>query len=112
MIFSIKFHFSKLKKILNETICQKCRLYGSMQIQGLGATLKTILRQHGCQLGNKSLQKREFVALLHATRKTTDSMVTMLNFETIFDSESAEICAREERDNMKSMSIFGNIEEM
>jgi len=90
-----------LKIILSGTKCSKCRLFGSMQTQGLGTAVHMLTEDSP----SRPLATRELITLLHSNRKLTSSVLTMLDWQLIFSSKAAEECVASSHRNKASKAL-------
>lgn len=70
-----KNHFRNISVILDCVACERCKLWGKLQINGLGSALK-ILFDTKLSDGDKmiNLERTELVALIHTFRRLSESL--------------------------------------
>jgi len=68
-----KNHFRNISVILDCVACERCKLWGKLQINGLGTALK-ILFDSKATTGDIQLERTELVALLHTFRRLSESL--------------------------------------
>lgn len=62
-------HFTNMTRLMDCVDCMKCKAYGKMQILGLSAGLKILLRQE-----DTALTRNELVAVINTLNKWTESI--------------------------------------
>lgn len=66
-----------LAEIMRCVGCDRCKLWGTLQTQGLGAALRVLFQPGGIE----SLTRQEAVALVHTLERLSSSLVYMRNFQ-------------------------------
>uniref|UniRef100_A0A2R9CJ73 Endoplasmic reticulum oxidoreductase 1 beta n=1 Tax=Pan paniscus TaxID=9597 RepID=A0A2R9CJ73_PANPA len=90
-IFSeFRLHFKNISRIMDCVGCDKCRLWGKLQTQGLGTALKILFSEKEIQkLPENSpskgfqLTRQEIVALLNAFGRLSTSIRDLQNFKVL-----------------------------
>nr|CAG4643815.1 EOG090X03A4 [Lepidurus arcticus] len=95
-------HFRNISRIMDCVGCEKCKVWGKLQIQGLGTALKILFsgdfaRDDPLSFDLKSmrksrfrLQRNEIVALFNAFARLSDSIYELENFKMTTSAESWE----------------------
>ncbi|XP_060708688.1 ERO1-like protein beta [Hemiscyllium ocellatum] len=85
-----RLHFKNISRIMDCVGCDKCRLWGKLQIQGLGAALKILFSEREIKnLPERSpssgfqLTRQEVVALLNAFGRLSTSIQELQNFKML-----------------------------
>ncbi|KAJ3219603.1 hypothetical protein HDU67_000091 [Dinochytrium kinnereticum] len=74
-----KTHFRNISRIMDCVGCEKCRLWGKLQVSGLGTALK-ILFSFGDNPKEFKLSRSELVALINGFSRLSDSIEAMNRF--------------------------------
>ncbi|KAJ3085267.1 hypothetical protein HK102_000162 [Quaeritorhiza haematococci] len=77
-----KNHFRNVSRIMDCVACEKCRLWGKMQVSGLGTALK-VLFSYGDN-ADYLLTRSELVALVNGFARISESLKAKQEFEKIF----------------------------
>jgi len=84
-----KLHFRNVSRIMDCVGCDKCRLWGKVQVQGLGTALKILFSGHELDDGkvNKSsqfhLKRTEIVSLFNAFGRLSSSVNYLQTFKSM-----------------------------
>ncbi|XP_056672074.1 ERO1-like protein beta isoform X4 [Monodelphis domestica] len=85
-----RLHFKNISRIMDCVGCDKCRLWGKLQTQGLGTALKILFSEKEIQnLPENSpskgfqLTRQEIVALLNAFGRLSTSIIELQNFKIL-----------------------------
>ncbi|CAF1475785.1 unnamed protein product [Adineta ricciae] len=73
--FEFKQHFRNVSRIMDCVGCDKCRLWGKLQVQALGTALKILFADHD----SIQLQRSEMVALLNGFNRISTSLYHLKN---------------------------------
>ncbi|KAJ3106418.1 hypothetical protein HDU97_006403 [Phlyctochytrium planicorne] len=113
-----KNHFRNISKIMDCVGCEKCRLWGKLQVSGLGTALK-ILFSFGDNPKDFKLARSELVALINGFSRLSDSIEALNRFRTQMEIEQLEASVQDsgkdnaskgkgtEEDREKLASKFG-----
>ena len=69
-----KEHFRNISRIMDCVGCDKCKLWGKLQVQALGTALKILFSQHPIQL-----QRSEIVSLINGFNRLSTSLYQLEN---------------------------------
>ena len=69
----VREQFFNISQIMNCVECEKCKIYGKMQVQGLGTALKLLFDDKYDV--NSGLRRNEFIALVNTMSKWSDSLL-------------------------------------
>jgi len=86
-----KFQFRNITRIMDCVACEKCRLWGKLQVTGLGTALKILFNNDDIQ--NISLKRSEIVAFVNGFAKLSTSINMIDEFRELW----------KERDNKKEI---------
>ncbi|KAI8853207.1 endoplasmic reticulum Oxidoreductin 1-domain-containing protein [Chytridium lagenaria] len=84
-----KLHFRNVSRIMDCVGCEKCRLWGKLQVSGFGTALK-ILFSFGDNPKDFKLSRSELVALINGFGRLSDSIEAMNRFRKQMDIEEQE----------------------
>ncbi|KAM9052653.1 ERO1-like protein beta isoform 6-T6 [Megaptera novaeangliae] len=91
-----RLHFKNISHIMDCVGCDKCRLWGKLQTQGLGTALKILFSEKEIQkLPENSpskgfqLTRQEIVALLNAFGRLSTSIKELQNFKVLLQHSSS-----------------------
>ncbi|KAJ3117610.1 hypothetical protein HDU96_006208 [Phlyctochytrium bullatum] len=76
-----KLHFRNVSKIMDCVGCEKCRLWGKLQVSGMGTALK-ILFSFGDNPKEFKLSRSELVALINGFGRLSDSIEAVNRFRS------------------------------
>ncbi|ORX82806.1 endoplasmic oxidoreductin [Anaeromyces robustus] len=83
LIDDIRFQFRNVSRIMDCVSCEKCRLWGKIQITGLGTALK-ILFSLDKEIDGISLKRTEIVSLINAFAKLSSSLNVIDEFRDMW----------------------------
>ncbi|XP_033617734.1 ERO1-like protein beta isoform X5 [Fukomys damarensis] len=93
-----RLHFKNISHIMDCVGCDKCRLWGKLQTQGLGTALKILFSEKEIQkLPENSpskgfqLTRQEIVALLNAFGRLSTSIRELQNFKVLLQHSSLQV---------------------
>ncbi|ORX56008.1 endoplasmic oxidoreductin [Piromyces finnis] len=89
LIDDIRFQFRNVSRIMDCVSCEKCRLWGKIQITGLGTALKILFSLDG-ELENISLKRTEVVSLINAFAKLSSSLNIIDEFREMWKKHDEE----------------------
>ncbi|KAL7425183.1 endoplasmic oxidoreductin-1 [Cryptotrichosporon argae] len=97
-----KSHFRNVSRIMDCVGCDKCRLWGKLQVSGIGTALKILFELDETALDPKVnpnlLQRSEVVALFNTLHRVSESLAAVEDFRRIYaETQAAEAVARRER---------------
>lgn len=85
-------HFQNVSRIMDCVGCDKCKLWGKLQVQGMGTALRILYHdltttKNGEMSSSPPLQLRrnEIISLFNAFGKLSQSIEHLLTFRSIFD---------------------------
>ncbi|VVC95347.1 unnamed protein product [Leptidea sinapis] len=97
-------HFRNISRIMDCVGCDKCKLWGKLQTQGLGTALKILFSGKWDSEGdpdqgklplrhksNKRLHRSEIVALFNAFARLSNSIRELENFRNMLSGHSSEV---------------------
>ncbi|XP_067321084.1 ERO1-like protein beta isoform X3 [Anolis sagrei] len=91
----LRLHFKNISRIMDCVGCDKCRLWGKLQTQGLGTALKILFSEREIRnLPENSpskgfqLTRQEIVALLNAFGRLSTSIRELQNFKVLLQQTS------------------------
>ncbi|KAF8561518.1 hypothetical protein P879_09259 [Paragonimus westermani] len=73
-------HFHNISRIMDCVGCEKCRLWGKLQTQGMGTALKILFASSDFFQPKFQLSRREIVALFNALNRLSVSIGTLPDF--------------------------------
>jgi ERO1-like protein beta len=76
-----KRHFKNITNLMNCVDCEKCRLWGKLQTQGVGTALKIIFSYENGMPEDQKLERSELVALLNVMGQLSTSIRAVEYFE-------------------------------
>ncbi|RXK36590.1 endoplasmic oxidoreductin 1 [Tremella mesenterica] len=90
-----KTHFRNVSRIMDCVGCDKCRLWGKLQVSGLGTALKILFELDDKALDPKInpdlLQRSEVVALFNTLHRLLESLAAVENFRKMYaQAQSSE----------------------
>ncbi|KAF8520439.1 endoplasmic oxidoreductin [Hysterangium stoloniferum] len=87
-----KDHFRNVSRIMDCVGCDKCRLWGKVQVSGLGTALKVLFeldeKALDPEINPNLLQRSEVVALINTLNRFTESLVYVDEFRQLWSKES------------------------
>jgi Endoplasmic Reticulum Oxidoreductin 1 (ERO1) len=91
-IFLISFRFRNITRIMDCVTCEKCRVWGKLQILGLGTAIKVLLTTEEELASGKVLNRQEIIALINCLNQFSKSIeFASMASELEFDSKIKEI---------------------
>ncbi|EST08441.1 Endoplasmic reticulum oxidoreductin 1 [Kalmanozyma brasiliensis GHG001] len=83
-------HFRNISTIMDCVGCDKCRLWGKLQVHGIGTALKLLFNRNEREaVGEVKLQKSELVALVNAAHRIAESLRAVERFRDMYQEERA-----------------------
>lgn len=85
-------HFRNISTIMDCVGCDKCRLWGKLQVNGIGTALKLLFNRNeeGEGRGEVKLQRSELVALVNAAHRIAESLRAVERFRDIYQQQQRE----------------------
>lgn len=80
-----KEHFRNISRIMDCVGCEKCRLWGKIQILGMGTALKLLFSFDSPS--DVTLNRQEVVALFNAFARISESISAVIKFRTLYKAE-------------------------
>ncbi|TPX47097.1 hypothetical protein SeMB42_g03470 [Synchytrium endobioticum] len=80
-----KEHFRNISRIMDCVGCEKCRLWGKIQVLGMGTALKILFSFDSPS--DVVLNRREIVALFNAFARISESISAVSNFRTMYRTQ-------------------------
>ncbi len=86
-------HFRNISTIMDCVGCDKCRLWGKLQVNGIGTALKLLFNKNGDGAGEgegknfAGLQKSELVALVNAAHRIAESLRAVETFRDMYQEQ-------------------------
>lgn len=77
-------HFRNISKIMDCVGCDKCKLWGKLQVQGLGTALKILFTPENKPL---KLKRQEIVSLFNGFGRLSSSVKALGEFEALIEAE-------------------------
>ncbi|XP_045476396.1 ero1-like protein [Harmonia axyridis] len=90
-------HFRNVSRIMDCVGCDKCKLWGKLQTQGLGTALKILFSTENGSVENLKLQRNEIVSLLNAFGRLSNSIYKLDDFR--------EMVKQKDKSNSKRLKI-------
>ncbi|OCF61821.1 endoplasmic oxidoreductin 1 [Kwoniella mangroviensis CBS 10435] len=107
-----KTHFRNVSRIMDCVGCDKCRLWGKLQVSGIGTALKILFELDDKALDPKInpdlLQRSEVVALFNTLHRISESLAAVEEFRQIYAAHQKE---EVEGSKKKIRQIEGNANE-
>ncbi|KAJ3293195.1 hypothetical protein HK104_004661, partial [Borealophlyctis nickersoniae] len=103
LLEEFKNHFRNISQIMDCVACEKCKLWGKLQISGLGTALK-ILFSCGDDPREYRLTRGEVVALFNALTRLSESITAIDGFRVMYqekldaDAAAAAVSKQEQKD--------------
>jgi len=92
-----KTHFRNVSRIMDCVGCDKCRLWGKLQVTGIGTALKILFALDDKDLDPKVnpdlLQRSEVVALFNALHRLSESLAAVEDFRQMYAKTQTEEAA-------------------
>ncbi|XP_054758734.2 ERO1-like protein alpha [Lytechinus pictus] len=84
-------HFRNISRIMDCVGCDKCKLWGKLQIKGLGTALKILFTEQGATGKSKlTLDREEIVALFNGFGKLSGSIIEVEEFQKLLSQDKAD----------------------
>ncbi|TKY86466.1 hypothetical protein EX895_004615 [Sporisorium graminicola] len=82
-------HFRNISTIMDCVGCDKCRLWGKLQVNGIGTALKLLFNRNDESegVGEVKLQKSELVALVNAAHRIAESLRAVERFRDMYQEQ-------------------------
>lgn len=81
-------HFRNISTIMDCVGCDKCRLWGKLQVNGIGTALKLLFNRNDESAGGEvRLQKSELVALVNAAHRIAESLRAVEKFRDMYQEQ-------------------------
>lgn len=74
-------YFKEILKLLDCVDCKKCKVYGKMQVLGMGVALRILMQKSG------DLMRNEMVAFINTMNKWTQSVEIMYEMHELMQAE-------------------------
>ncbi|KAJ1573599.1 hypothetical protein NDA11_007490 [Ustilago hordei] len=85
-------HFRNISAIMDCVGCDKCRLWGKLQVNGIGTALKLLFnRNEEGGGGEVKLQRSELVALVNAAHRIAESLRAVERFRDMYQAQQAKV---------------------
>ncbi|KAG0226254.1 hypothetical protein BGW42_003790 [Actinomortierella wolfii] len=103
-------HFRNVSRIMDCVGCEKCRLWGKIQTQGLGTALKLLFSydDHGIQQHSKRhdiLERSEIVAFFNTFNRFSESITAIERFRRMYQERLDKQKAQKEQQQQQQQSI-------
>ncbi|KAK8849724.1 hypothetical protein IAR55_005059 [Kwoniella newhampshirensis] len=106
-----KTHFRNVSRIMDCVGCDKCRLWGKLQVSGIGTALKILFELDDKALDPKVnpdlLQRSEVVALINTLHRISESLAAVEEFRKIYASTQIEE-EEKRKDRINKIKIRGD----
>lgn len=79
-----KEHFRNVSRIMDCVGCDKCRLWGKLQVQGLGTALKLLFSAEASPSAPALLSRGELVAFVNVLHRLSESLAAIERFRTMW----------------------------
>ncbi|CBQ72419.1 related to endoplasmic oxidoreductin 1 precursor [Sporisorium reilianum SRZ2] len=89
-------HFRNISTIMDCVGCDKCRLWGKLQVNGIGTALKLLFNRNEREVGEVRLQKSELVALVNAAHRIAESLRAVERFRDMYQEQRLEVAKAEQ----------------
>lgn len=84
-------HFMNISRIMDCVGCDKCRLWGKIQISGIGTALKLLFSFDADKPDNKVVIRRsELVALINTAHRFSESLNSLSTFRNMYQARRQE----------------------
>lgn len=87
--------FRNVSRIMDCVGCDKCRLWGKLQVNGLGTALKILFEGSNLK-EDRLLQRSELVALINTVHRTSESIRAVETFRDLYEEEAARKSAQQQ----------------
>lgn len=85
-----KDNFRNISRIMDCTVCDKCRLWGKLQVAGYGAALKVLFEFDNDSGEIPELKRTELVALFNLYARLSSSIHAATEFRAMIDAQEAQ----------------------
>jgi Endoplasmic Reticulum Oxidoreductin 1 (ERO1) len=82
--------FRNVSRIMDCVGCDKCRLWGKLQINGVGTALKVLFDANELS-PQRLLQRSELVALINTVHRVSESIRAVETFRTLYQSAAQKV---------------------
>nr|XP_019043494.1 endoplasmic oxidoreductin 1 [Kwoniella bestiolae CBS 10118]OCF22424.1 endoplasmic oxidoreductin 1 [Kwoniella bestiolae CBS 10118] len=110
-----KTHFRNVSRIMDCVGCDKCRLWGKLQVSGIGTALKILFELDDKALDPKInpdlLQRSEVVALFNTLHRISESLASVEEFRQIYAATQLEESDISKKTNQARSSDQPTLEE-
>lgn len=104
-----KNHFRNISRIMDCVGCEKCRLWGKMQVSGVGTALKILFSYEEDSFKSpkpqKLLQQTEIVALFNTFARLSESLRAVDHFRTMYQERMAKFREQEEWERTHPLEV-------
>lgn len=90
-----RLHFRNISRIMDCVGCEKCRLWGKLQTQGIGAALKILFSEIET-IEDIKLKRSEVVSIWNAFGRLSSSLFQLEKFRVLLDSSSLDVPLNDE----------------
>lgn len=102
-----KEHFRNVSKIMDCVGCDKCRLWGKLQVSGLGTALKILFSYEDDEILDPAkdpglLQRTEIVALINTLNRFSESLKAVEKFRQLYQAKKKV----EEAEKLKKLQML------
>ncbi|GAA5871804.1 hypothetical protein JCM16303_000870 [Sporobolomyces ruberrimus] len=104
-----KQHFRNVSRIMDCVGCDKCRLWGKLQITGLGTALKLLFSDEQEGLGEVVLSRSEAVAFINTLHRLSESLAAVDKFRQLWAKRGGKAQEKEEKE---TTSRFEEVKEV
>jgi len=102
LLSDTKFQFRNVTRIMDCVACEKCRLWGKLQITGLGTALKILFSTD--DVDSLSLKRSEIVAFVNGFAKLSTSINMIDEFRELWKKRDAEKANNTEKNQQSETS--------
>lgn len=92
--------FRNITRIIDCVTCEKCRLWGKLQTQGLGTALKILFIMNDKADSRFHLHRQEVVSLVNGFARLSKSINTLQTFRELLQ----DVAPPEEKTNLRSVN--------
>ncbi|TIA70710.1 hypothetical protein E3P91_02963 [Wallemia ichthyophaga] len=95
-----KAHFRNVSRIMDCVGCDKCRLWGKVQVSGIGAALKILFGLDGDEIKQpNTLQRSEVVALFNTFHRISESIENIEVFRKLYEARKTGVATQAATEN-------------
>ncbi|KAJ3022844.1 hypothetical protein HKX48_005045 [Thoreauomyces humboldtii] len=103
-----KTHFRNISEIMDCVGCEKCKLWGKLQVSGLGTALKILFSYDDSKPELYRLTRGEIVSLFNTVHRLSESVEAIDRFRDLHRKQGLDqVIADELIEESKKMSAFG-----